>query len=437
MGNYAATRPVGQFLDNVLRSGLLDRQEIDQALRLAQESHQGPFAHDKALADFLVETGRLTHFQARKILQGKTRGLVIGPYRVLAPIGKGGMSTVYLARDSRLLPTDSSSGSSAASQLLALKVLPPKQAREETRHRARFLREMELSQKVEHPHIARTYEVGVSEGVYFIAMEFIPGRSLRRLVAEEGPLPIPRAARLFAETAEALQHAHDRGVIHRDLKPSNIMVARSGHAKLLDLGLALIEGEIATDHTVVGGQGYVVGTMDYIAPEQSEDATKVCPRSDIYGLGCALYFALTGRPPFPGGSAWQKIMRHRTEQPPPVEKLNPTVPPAFALLLRTMMAKRPEDRFASADDVRTALLPWADSTAWPTEADAKSDSTATLVRAIEADYAESDSDESIIPSPTPDDTGSSPAIWPTYVAPIAIGGIVGLVLVGLFFLLTS
>src|SRR5204863_3225714 len=123
-----------------------------------------------------------------------------------------------------------------------------------------------------------TYEVGVLQGVYYIAMEYIPGQSLYRLVHEQGPLPVPRAAHLFAEVAAALDHAHGQGLIHRDLKPSNILVTPHDHAKVLDLGLALVQGEEGGDREVVGGQGYVVGTMDYIAPEQADDPTGVDPR---------------------------------------------------------------------------------------------------------------------------------------------------------------
>src|SRR5262249_29933104 len=144
-----------------------------------------------------------------KLLQGTAMGLVLGPFHVLSPIGRGGMGTVYLARDSR------------SDQLLALKVLPPKRAREEPRILARFRREMEMCQRVAHPHLAWTYGVGFCQGVYYLAMEYIPGKSLFRIVADQGPLKVPRAARLFAEVASALEHTHQQGLIHRDLKPSN------------------------------------------------------------------------------------------------------------------------------------------------------------------------------------------------------------------------
>jgi eukaryotic-like serine/threonine-protein kinase len=218
---------------------------------------------------------------------------------------------------------------------------------------------MEMCQRVAHPHLAWTYEVGLCQGVYYIAMEYIPGKNLYRLVSDEGPLPVPRAARLFGEVAIALDHAHTQGLIHRDLKPSNIIITPHDHAKVLDLGLAIVQGEVPADREVIGGRGYVVGTMDYIAPEQAENATKVDPRSDIYSLGCTLYFALTGQPPFPGGTAVEKIQRHRGEDPTPVPRLNTAVPPAFIGLLRKMMAKDPEQRFATAAEVQEKLLPWA------------------------------------------------------------------------------
>jgi serine/threonine protein kinase len=220
---------------------------------------------------------------------------------------------------------------------------------------------MEMCQRVSHPHLAWTYEVGVCQGVYFIAMEYIPGKSLHRLVAEEGPLAVPRAARLFGEVALALEHAHTQGLVHRDLKPSNIIITPNDHAKLLDLGLALMRGERTEDgREVIGGQGYIVGTMDYISPEQTADPSKVDARCDIYSLGCTLYFAVGGRSPFAGGTSREKIKRHRTEEAVPVNQVNSSVPVGFADLIQRMMAKDPDGRPASAAGLRFELLSWAD-----------------------------------------------------------------------------
>jgi eukaryotic-like serine/threonine-protein kinase len=335
---------VDDFLKTVLRSGLLNREQLQSALR-----HVPRELRDDAqgLADQLVKQGKLVRFQAQKLLQGAALGLMLGPYQLRTPIGKGGMGTVFLAQDTR------------SGERVAVKVLPPKKAREEERYLARFRREMELSQKVRHPHIALTYDVGVFRGVYYIALEFIPGLSLHRLVNKEGPLTVARAARLFSEICAGLEHAHGVGLIHRDLKPSNVMVTPNYHAKVLDLGLALMEGEVAEDAEVIGGQGYVVGSMDYIAPEQTEDAAGVDARADIYSMGCSLYYVLSGRPPFPGGTNREKMKRHRREEAEPLERLNAAVPEAFARVVRKMMAKDRAQRYPSAFAAREELLSWA------------------------------------------------------------------------------
>jgi serine/threonine protein kinase len=344
MSPSAEPLSVDGFLKTVLRSGVLDREQLCKALRdVPLDLRQNA----EAVADHLVEEGKLSRFQAGKLLRGMAVGLVLGPFHVLAPLGRGGMGTVYLARDSR------------SDQLVALKVLPPKRAREEERVLTRFRREMEMCRRVAHPHLAWAYDVGLCQGVHYIALEYIPGKSLYRLVTDEGPLEVSRAARLFAEVASALDHAHNQGLVHRDLKPSNIIITPHDHAKVLDLGLALVQGEAPSDREVVGGRGYVIGTMDYIAPEQAENSATVNARSDIYSLGCALYFALTGQPPFPGGTPVAKIQRHRSEEPLPVPQLNAAVPPAFIGLLRKMMAKNPEQRFASAAEVEEKLRAWA------------------------------------------------------------------------------
>lgn len=339
----AAALAAEMFLHTVARSQIIDDAALRQTLRDAPPAIRG---NAEALADFFVRTGKLTRYQARKCLRGVTRGLILGKYQILAPVGKGGMGTVFLARDGRNGP------------LVALKVLPPAKAKRKRRSLVRFLREMALSKHVRHPNLAWTYEAGRIGDIYYIALEYIPGKNLSKLVSEDGPLTVSRAARLIAEAAEGLHHAHEQGVIHRDLKPSNIMVTPHEHAKVLDLGLALVEGEAITDHRVVGGQGVIVGTMDYIAPEQTRNAAGVDRRADVYSLGCTLYFALTGRPPFPGGDSKDKIRRQRTEEPQSLLELRPDLPLDFAALVQRMMSKEPSQRLPTAQAAADALKKW-------------------------------------------------------------------------------
>jgi len=331
------------FVRAVIRSGLLEATQFKATLRNMPDASRDSA---RQLADYLIDQGQLTRFQAHKLLQGISVGLVIGPYQLEAVLGRGGMGNVYLARDNR------------TGTHIALKVLPPKRAREEVRQLARFLREKDLAQRVRHPHVALTYEVGEAGGIHYIAMEYIPGQTLYRLVGKEGPLAVPRAARLFTEVAIALGAAHAAGLIHRDMKPSNIMVTPHDHAKILDLGLAFMTGEEVDDVEVVGGKGYVVGSIDYMAPEQTRDATGVDARADIYGLGCCLYFALTGKPPFPTGTLKEKVLAHRQQEPESVRARNPAIPERFAQTVHRLLAKDPDERFPDAYAVALELRLW-------------------------------------------------------------------------------
>jgi serine/threonine protein kinase len=343
----------GAFLNSVRRSGLI----TDHALKRALDSAPAPLrATSRGLAEHLIVLGELTHYQTEKLLNGRWRGLVVGDYHILAPLGRGGMSTVYLAKSLAnpawppypLFP------------LVALKVLPPKKAQEEARTLLRFRREMELGKPLDHPNITRTLDAGEHHGVHFLAMEYVPGETLKQAISNAGTLPVGEAARLFADVAAGLAHAHEKGLIHRDLKPSNIMVTPDGHAKILDLGLAMLVDEaLPEDPAIVGGEGYILGTMDYIAPEQTSDATNVGPRSDVYSLGCSIYHAVCGMPPFPGGTSKQKMAWHRTELPPPPMSINALIPPAFAKIIERCMAKNAAERPESAEALRQLLLPFA------------------------------------------------------------------------------
>ena len=294
------------FLATLRRSRLFEPGDLD---RLAGRLRPDSARH---FADALIRSGELTHYQADKLLRGRWQGLVLGPYSILAPLGRGGMGTVvYLARDRRMAE------SLGDTVLLALKLLPHRKAKEDPKVLARFRREMDLGRRVNHPNVVRTIVAGDLDEVHFLALEFVPGKTLRQVVGQGGPLPVGEAARIFADVAAGLAHIHERGLVHRDVKPANVMVRPDGRAVLLDLGLALAPGEpLPHDPAIAGGRGYVVGTMDYIAPEQARNATEVGPAADLYGLGCTLYYALTGKPPFPAEGTKQKVRRHRHDPAP-------------------------------------------------------------------------------------------------------------------------
>jgi serine/threonine protein kinase len=337
-----------KFLDITIRSRILDPAPLGRAVA------RYPTSAARELADALVRSGDLTHFQAGKLLRGRWQGLVIGPYHLLAPLGRGGMGTVYLARDTRLAEE------LGDEVLVALKVLPPKIAQGEARMLARFHREIDLGKRVNHPNVVRTFAGGEADGVNYLAMEYVPGKTVGQLVVNGGRLEFGEAARLFADVAAGLEGLHERGLVHRDMKPSNVILTQEGRAKILDLGFAFVPGEpLPDDPTIVGGLGYIVGTMNFISPEQARDALAARPASDLYSLGCSLYCVLTGTPPFPGGTAKDKIRRQQTLKPTSITELNPEVPQEFVRVIERLMAKNPADRPATAKAARELLLPFA------------------------------------------------------------------------------
>lgn len=368
MSVHGAIAPsVVDFLQACSASGLVERARLDQ---LAQAHAAGDARRPEAVADYLVKLGELTRFQADKLLAGVPQGLAIGPYRLLCPLARGGMGVVYLARDSR------------TAGLVALKVLPPRRAKAEPRTLARFEREKEIGLALPtHPSLVQTIDAGQEAGVHFLALEYVPGRTMRQAVTDDGPMPLGAAARAFADAARGLHAAHKAGFVHRDFKPANLMLPPTGPAKLLDFGFALRIGEASpADVTLLGGKGYTLGTMDYLPPEQAADATNVGPAADLYALGCSLYFALAGCPPFPGGTPKDKMRWHRTDAPPPLGTFNPGIPAEFARLVDWLMAKSPGKRPPSAEAIAKELAKWAD----PPATAAQPPTSNELFRAAEA-----------------------------------------------------
>lgn len=333
------------FLENVARSGLIPPEALDQAvadLDIVPSTPDGA----KRLARALIQKGTLTSYQARKVLAGATRGFFLGGYRILRPLGAGGMGKVFLAQHE------------VDGQRVAIKVLPPRRAAEEKQALLRFRREMDLSRRAIHPNLARTLDVGNERDVYFMVMEYIPGESLYDMVkgANGGPLRVPDTARLFLKVLDGLEAAHVAGLIHRDIKPSNIMITPDGDAKILDLGLA----RSVEEESPLTRPNVVVGTLDYASPEQLGNAAQADRRSDLYSVGCTLYFTLAGRPPFDGGDVVNKIFKQRMEDPEPLERVVKGVPAAFAAIVRKLMAKTPDDRYQNCLELRSDLARWVD-----------------------------------------------------------------------------
>jgi serine/threonine-protein kinase len=318
---------------------------------------QARCADAKALAKELLRRGWLTPYQANQLLQGHGDDLVLGPYLLLERLGEGGMGQVFKARNSKL------------GRLVALKVIHPECLADPDSVR-RFQREIRAGAQLDHPNVVRAYDAGEAGSRHFLVMEFVAGTDLKRLVDRRGPLPVAEACEYARQAALGLQHAHERGLVHRDIKPSNLLLAVGGPAagvvKVLDLGLVRrarqADGESSSTLTE---EGWVVGTPDYLAPEQASDPRKADARSDLYSLGCTLYFLLAGRPPFPFGSPTDKVIKHAMLDPLPVEQLRPDVPPALAAVLRKLMAKRPEDRYQTPAELAAALAALHDLSSRP------------------------------------------------------------------------
>ncbi len=266
-------------------------------------------------------------------------------FRLDSLIGGGGMGVVFRATDLRLNRT------------VALKVLSQMHAQDPETVR-RFQNEARSAARLDHENIARVYYVGRDRGLYFIVFEYIQGINLRDLVARQGPLPVAQALQLLFQVAQALAHAHSRNVVHRDVKPSNVLITPDGKAKLVDMGLARLH-EVDQSHDLTAS-GVTLGTFDYISPEQARDPRNVDIRSDIYSLGCTLFFVLTGRPPFPHGTVLQKLLQHQNEPPPKLRELNPQLPEELSQLVHHMLAKDPAQRFQTPGELIGQIVRVAD-----------------------------------------------------------------------------
>jgi serine/threonine-protein kinase len=275
----------------------------------------------------------------------------LGKFLLLQLLGKGGCGTVWRAQDTEL------------DRVVAVKI-PHTSLLTSPGLRERFRREARAAAQLSHPNIVTLFEVTQVEDTPLLVMEYVEGTNLGRLVEQSGPLPVRQACDCIRQAALGLQHAHERGLVHRDVKPANLLLtapsparasAGQGVVKVLDLGLARLPRRPADADSSLTEPGCLMGTADFMAPEQGRDARTADARADVYSLGCSLYYLLTARLPFPGGTASEKLLRHHLEEPAPLEQLQPAVSPALAAVVRKMMARHPADRYQTAAEVAIAL----------------------------------------------------------------------------------
>jgi serine/threonine protein kinase len=338
-----------KFRTTALASGLVTEAQIEDAISAIRHPPGGPslpdvIIDDALLAAMLVEMGVLTAYQADQLKSGR-RKLSLGPYIVTDWIAQGGMGQVFKAVHEMM------------GREVAIKVLPLSKSTPEAI--AKFNREIRTQAQLDHPNLVRAYDAGHDGNVHYLVTEYVPGTDLRRLVRNEGKLTMQQAAQIISQAALGLEHAHERGLIHRDVKPGNILVTPKGVAKVSDLGLSGWLDEGRNDPRA----GKVVGTPDYLSPEQIKTPAKITPSSDIYSLGCTLYYAITGKVPFPGGTAAEKARRHCEDTPWHPRRFATDVSEEFVEIIADMMEKEPAERVPSAAEVVARLEPWASQAA--------------------------------------------------------------------------
>jgi serine/threonine-protein kinase len=346
------------LLDRLRQCDLLEAAQLEELAKLPEAQDPDP----RALGRVLLRREWLTRFQINLLARGRGKDLILGPYLILDRLGEGGMGEVFQARHRHM------------QRIVALKVIrKEKLANEEAVKR--FYQEVHAAGQLHHPNIVIAYDAGQAGSTHYFAMEHVEGSDLSRLIRESGPLPAGQACEYVRQAALGLQHAHERGLVHRDIKPANLFVSwdKSGTAvvKILDMGLARIQ---SADGTAKGltQTGQVMGTPDYLAPEQAMDAHTADIRSDLYSLGCTLYYLLTGKPPFSGDSLAQVLLKHQMAEPEAPTGGWGEIPSSVRKVLRKLLAKEPADRFQTPQELVEALQPLCGETGMIAEPPARS-----------------------------------------------------------------
>jgi serine/threonine-protein kinase len=337
---------IRHFVDLLQKSGLADPAAID---KVASSFETLDTALTNDITTAFIDAKLITNWHLKQLLKGKHKGFFLERYKLLNELGKGGMSSVYLAEHTGMhLP-------------VAIKVLPVKRVNEKS-YLERFKREAKASFKLRHDNIAGATNFDHSGDLWYIVLDYIEGEDLHQKVKKSGPLPVRDAVEYIRQAACGLQYAHEEGLVHRDIKPANLMLDTKGTVKILDLGLALDGDDDEEGGLTKAHDEKVLGTADYLAPEQSKNSHSADPRSDIYALGCTLYYLIVGRAPFAKGSVVERIKAHWNEPAPnPLDELEQ--PPAdldsgLIDLYFRMMEKHPDARPQTAGEVAGQLDAW-------------------------------------------------------------------------------
>src|SRR4051812_36905413 len=324
-----APATTSEFVELVQKSGVVDASRL--AAYLQQIHDRGPLPKlPTVMANFMVRDAIVTLFQAEQLLLGKWKRFTIGKYKVLERLGSGGMGQVFLCEHKLMR------------RRVAVKVLPTAKA-DDKASLARFIREAQAIAAVDHPNLVRAFDIDQEDNLHFLVMEYVDGTNLQDLVKKFGTVDVTRACHYIYGSAVGLQHAHEIGLVHRDIKPGNILLDRSGVVKILDMGLARFFHD-DTDELTKKYDENILGTADYLSPEQAEDSHTVDIRSDIYSLGATFYYLLTGSQPFPEGSIPQKLIWHRSREPKPIQAIRPDVPDAIVAAGGETKGKKPQGR---------------------------------------------------------------------------------------------
>ncbi len=339
---------IHELLDRVRRSGVVPPERLDVLLATLEASARPPTTPSEMLK-WLMDAGMITRFHADKFIVGKYKGFHVGRYLILDQLGCGGMGQVYLAEHLNMR------------RLVALKVLSPHAFEHDAVARERFFREARAAGTLDHPNIVRVFDLCQEGKLLYLVMEYVEGLSLQEMIARAGPLDVTTACHYARQIAFGLQHAYELGFVHRDIKPGNVLVDRIGVVRILDFGLVRSESETGDNLTRQLGDRAVLGTADYMAPEQASDSSGADIRADIYSLGATLYHMLAGRPLFPEGRTAQKLVWQQIKEPVPIDRLRPEVPAQLAEFVHAMLMKRPGDRPQTPAEVFVALEPFVGS----------------------------------------------------------------------------